>query len=229
MSRPLLVLFQACCRTFAAAAKQRASGGHQERQHRMSDTEIALTNGFSLTSVRASDVDDYVRLLRDGEVAATIPVIPQPYTQEFAQRWVDHRIAFLQKHRVELCFAIRDESGILAGSIGVDDLIPGTTHNGELGYWLGREYRGRGIASEAAHQFISYAFDRLSLARLTAHTLESNAASIRVLEGTGFTLEGRLRQYTRTARGLCDTLVFGLLREEWIAQRPPDTAKPKKR
>lgn len=189
----------------------------------MTDTEIALTNGFTLTSVRASDVDDYVRLLGDGEVADTIPVIPQPYTQESAEWWVSHRIAFREKHGVELCFAVRNGDGILAGSIGVDDLVLGTTHNGELGYWLGREYRGLGIASEAVHHFIPYAFDRLSLTRLTAHALESNAASIRVLERAGFNFEGRLRQHTRTAQGLCDTLAFGLLRQEWIAQRSPST------
>jgi len=181
----------------------------------MTDSGIALTNGFSLTSVRASDVDDYVRLLKDGEIAATIPVIPQPYTQESAQGWVRHRIAFLEKHGVELCFAIRNSDGVLAGSIGVDDHVPGSTHNGELGYWLGREYRGLGIAREAAHRFIPYAFDRLALTRLTAHTLDSNAPSIRVLEGAGFRLEGRLRQFTQTSKGLRDTLVFGLLREEW--------------
>jgi RimJ/RimL family protein N-acetyltransferase len=109
---------------------------------------------------------------------------------------------------------------LLAGSIGVDDFIPGNTHNGELGYWLAREFRGRGIASEAARVFVPYAFDYLSLDRLTAHTLEFNAASIRVLEAVGFNLEGRLRQYTRTATGLYDTLVFGLLRKEWIAKLP---------
>jgi RimJ/RimL family protein N-acetyltransferase len=180
--------------------------------------EIALTNGFILSSVRAGDVDDYVRLLGDGEVATTIPAIPQPFTQESAKGWVNHRIAFFEKHGVELCFAIRSADGSLAGSIGVDDFIPGSTHNGELGYWLGREFRGRGIAKKAARVFIPYAFDHLLLNRLTAHTLEFNAASIRVLEGVGFSLEGRLRQYTRTTTGLCDTLVFGLLKTEWITK-----------
>ena len=184
----------------------------------MTSMEIALTNGFRLTSVREGDCGDYLRLLGDGEVASTIPTIPQPYTQKSAQRWVNHRLAFLEKAGVEVCFAIRNSDGVLVGSIGVDDLIPGSTHNGELGYWLGREHRGRGIAREAVKAFIPYAFDRLALTRLTAHTLDFNAASIRVLKSAGFNLEGRLRQYNRTATGIHDTLVFGLLRQEWSAR-----------
>ena len=69
----------------------------------------------------------------------------------------------------------------------------------------------------AVRVFIKYAFDRLTLSRLTAHTLHFNAASIRILENAGFKLEGRLRQYARTASGFHDTLVFGLLREDWSA------------
>lgn len=180
-------------------------------------TEIALTNGYCLTSVRANDGDDYVQLLGDGEIANTIPAIPQPYTQETAQSWIRHRLAFLEKRAVDVCFVIRNSDGSLVGGVGVDDLIPGSAHNGEVGYWLGRESRGRGIAREAVRAFIPYAFDRLALNRLTAHTLHFNAPSIRVLEASGFKLEGRLRKYTRTASGFHDTLVFGLLKDEWSA------------
>jgi RimJ/RimL family protein N-acetyltransferase len=130
---------------------------------------------------------------------------------------VNHRLTFLKKTGLEVCFAIRNPDGTLIGSVGVDDLSPGRAHNGELGYWLGREHRGRGIAREAVRAFIPYAFQQLELNRLTAHTLHFNSASNRILEASGFKLEGMLRQYTRTTTGFHDTLVFGLLRDEWAA------------
>ncbi len=188
----------------------------------MTFAEITLTNGYQLTSVREDDCDDYVRFLADGEIARTIPAIPQPYTRASAQCWIRHRLAFLEKAGMEVCFAIRSADGALVGSVGVDDLVLGTDHNGELGYWLGAEHRRRGVAREAVRAFVPYAFERLALERLTAHTLHFNSASIRVLETAGFKLEGRLRRYTRTSTGFHDTLVFGLLKHEWKTQGPPN-------
>lgn len=55
-----------------------------------------------------------------------------------------------------------------------------------LGYWIGREFWGRGIASAALSQFLHYETTR----PLTAHVVKHNAASIRVLQKAGFTLVG---------------------------------------
>jgi RimJ/RimL family protein N-acetyltransferase len=51
-----------------------------------------------------------------------------------------------------------------------------------LGYWIGREYWGRGIATEALAQFL----DVVSTRPLFAHVAVHNAGSIRVLEKCGF-------------------------------------------
>jgi ribosomal-protein-alanine N-acetyltransferase len=173
---------------------------------------IDLSGGYALTGIEDRDREAHLRLLTDGTIAAFIPAIPQPYTEESADKWVRHRIAFAQAG-VEICFAIRDPQGRMVGSVGVDDLQVGKAHNGELGYWLAPAARGQGLATEAVRAFIPYAFGPLGLERLTAHTLHFNDRSIRVLERNGFAPEGRLRRFTRTATGLRDVLVFGLLRE----------------
>jgi [ribosomal protein S5]-alanine N-acetyltransferase len=177
---------------------------------------IVLPSGYMLTSTRLDDRDEYVRLLADGEVARLIPVIPQPYTTETADKWIRHRLAFTAKCGHEITFCIRSPAGVLAGSVGVDDLPVGTARVGELGYWLGADHRGRGIARQAVHAFIPYAFATLGLERLTAHTLHFNVASARILTGAGFELEDRLVQHTKTATGLHDTLRFSLLKRDWI-------------
>jgi RimJ/RimL family protein N-acetyltransferase len=175
----------------------------------------SLPSGYFLTSARTEDRDDYVRLLGDGEIASVIPAIPRPYTQEIAEAWIRHRLAFSAKQGCEICFSIRSPTGVLAGSVGVDDLPVGSARSGELGYWLGTAHRGRGVAREAVRAFIPYAFGRLALERLTAHTLQFNVVSARVLTGAGFQLEDRLVQQTQTPSGLHDALVFRLLRSEW--------------
>ena len=56
----------------------------------------------------------------------------------------------------------------------------------EVGYWFGREFWGRGIASAALEQFLQEVKPR----PLYAHAVKTNPGSIRVLEKCGFILQG---------------------------------------
>lgn len=56
----------------------------------------------------------------------------------------------------------------------------------EVGYWLGKEYWGKGIATQALAEFLNHVTQR----PLYAHVVKHNIASIRVLEKCGFTRYG---------------------------------------
>ena len=72
--------------------------------------------------------------------------------------------------------------GIVAGNIG--SWSDGT---GRLvGYWVGREFWGRGVASAGLVQFLAHETTR----PLTAHVVKHNLASIRVLQKAGFVQVG---------------------------------------
>ena len=88
----------------------------------------------------------------------------------------------------------------------------------ELGYLLAREHWGRGIASEA----VSAVIDRLfaeGQRRVFADTDPDNAPSIALLERLGFQREGLLRAEWETHIGVRDSLILGLLRDEWRSPR----------
>lgn len=52
----------------------------------------------------------------------------------------------------------------------------------EVGYWIGREYWGKGIATQVLTQFLALVKTR----PLYAYVAKHNAASLRVLEKCGF-------------------------------------------
>lgn len=56
----------------------------------------------------------------------------------------------------------------------------------EVSYWLGREFWGRGFATEALAQFLG----TLDIRPLFARAAKDNIASIRVLEKNGFVITG---------------------------------------
>ena len=77
-------------------------------------------------------------------------------------------------------------------TILVDGVVAGNivsfTQEGEreVGYWIGREYWGRGVATAALRAFL----DDNATRPLVAHVAEHNVASRRVLENCGFAVVG---------------------------------------
>src|SRR5690606_11107271 len=64
----------------------------------------------------------------------------------------------------------------------------------EIGYWLGKQYWGRGIMSEAVGAVTRWGFREFGLTRIYALPFANNAASSRVLEKAGYLLEGVMRR-----------------------------------
>jgi len=75
----------------------------------------------------------------------------------------------------------------------------------QVGYWLGREYWGKGIATKALAEFLKVVEPRPLFGRVAKH----NPASKRVLEKCGFTLVGE-DQYTNRANEVIDDFIFRL-------------------
>ena len=90
----------------------------------------------------------------------------------------------------------------------------------EVGYFIVQACTGRGYATEAAQSMVRYAFTELGVERVDLQCRADNAASQRVAERCGFTLEGRSRRQHRMKSGaLVDVLWYGLLRDEWESRR----------
>jgi RimJ/RimL family protein N-acetyltransferase len=64
---------------------------------------------------------------------------------------------------------------------------------------------------------IGHAFTTMNLNRIWLHVFDFNARARRVYEKLGFRLEGQLRQDHFCEGKYHDTLILGLLREEWQA------------
>jgi ribosomal-protein-alanine N-acetyltransferase len=90
-----------------------------------------------------------------------------------------------------------------------------------LGYCLTEPAWGHGYATEAASALLQWAFDAFDLNRVQAEADTRNVASARVLEKVGFVLEGTLREDCIVNGDVSDSWVYGLLRREWQASRPP--------
>lgn len=109
--------------------------------------------------------------------------------------------------------------GDLCGSVRVKNIDTGN-RKAEIGYFVGREHAGKGIASAAVRSVLAYCFTSLQLNRMELHCAATNQASIRVAERLGFTREGMLRQAECLNGVFVDHLVYGLLSAEFDREAP---------
>ena len=108
------------------------------------------------------------------------------------------------------------ESDQMIGTCTLYEINPQHARAG-LGYALMPEYWGKGLAHDAASLAISYGFLELGLHRIEADTEPNNLRSNKVLERFGFQREGLLRERFFHPDGLQDSLIFGLLKPEWLS------------
>jgi ribosomal-protein-serine acetyltransferase len=107
--------------------------------------------------------------------------------------------------------------GALAGSIGLS--VDVMANSGEIGYWLGEGFEGRGIMTRACHRFLDFGFDELRLHRIELCAAVQNERSRAVAIRLGMTEEGIARDGSRVHDGYLDLVLYGLLEDEWRARR----------
>ena len=146
--------------------------------------------GAEVRTWRESDLESLVRAANDAAVARNLrDRFPHPYETA-------HGAAFLKtvaQRPIETLWAIALD-GSAIGGIGLELGHDVERVSAEIGYWLGRPFWGRGLATAALRAVTDFAFAEFELTRIFALPFESNAGSIRVLEKAGYVLEGRLRQ-----------------------------------
>jgi RimJ/RimL family protein N-acetyltransferase len=158
-----------------------------------------------------SDAASIVRHANNINVARQLrDRFPHPYTNQDAHAFLKAAVGADFQSNVAI-----DVAGEAVGGLGY---VAGTDverNSAEVGYWLGEDYWGRGIVTEALILFAAYAFSELRLLRLFALPLADNAASIRVLEKAGFVLEGRLRSSCVKHGEVKDQAMYAKVNPAW--------------
>lgn len=164
----------------------------------------------SLRTITPGDLPVIWRLFGDYEVRRFLGLGLGPVYPEDEEEW--YRAVRQARDRFDFAVVAGEK---LVGVASVHR-VDWRARVGGVGYWLGREYWGRGYGTEAVSLLVRHAFRWLGLEKLWARVYEPNVASRRVLEKNGFRLAGRLRRHVYAPGiGVVDLLLYELLREEW--------------
>ncbi len=138
------------------------------------------------------DAPDLARAINNPKVLMNLrDGIPYPYAVADAEAFIRGMRA--AEPDTVYAWAI-DVDGRAAGSIAV--FRQGNIHRrtAEMGYYVGEDHWGKGVATLAVRAACDWVFRHTDILRIFAEPFDQNGASCRVLEKAGFQLEGVLRK-----------------------------------
>ncbi|MEI8279275.1 MAG: GNAT family protein [Bacteroidota bacterium] len=139
--------------------------------------------------------------------------------------WVDattkpeHSLQFIQHSLQQL----HDQKALALGIFHKRKIIGGigmhqwdhATKKVCIGYWISKEYEGKGIISQCSIRLFDFLFDKLGINKIELHFVSNNTRSASVASRLGCKVEGILRQSSLLNGKLEDVVVTGLLKSEW--------------
>lgn len=126
---------------------------------------------------------------------------------------------FIEKSRKEQTEETSLELGIwldneLIGCIGFHG-IKKDSRATSVGYWLDKDWQGKGIMSRSVKALIDYGFRELDLNRISIEAAVDNKKSWAIPERLGFLKEGVLREFRIIDGRPLDYRVYSLLKRDW--------------
>ncbi|MFL5955662.1 MAG: GNAT family N-acetyltransferase [Gaiellaceae bacterium] len=153
-----------------------------------------------------------IELARDPEVLRYTRV-PADADEAYVTGWIGRYEEGWEDGR-RLGWTIRDAAGgAFLGFAAIVTLDLGALE-GEIGYMVAPEARGRGVATRAVALLTRWGFDELGLERLELRIDPANLGSVRVAERSGYRLDGVLRHMHLKDGLRADTGVWSRLRQD---------------
>jgi RimJ/RimL family protein N-acetyltransferase len=186
-------------------------------------TQLPTTNLFSggLTRLVAADPDKDAPTLRawsrDDEFLRLFGSDPvRPWTEAGIKKELNDYIGEEEPSHKSFQFLIRALEGDKL--IGMCELTVDYWPHREAWVAIGlgdRAYWGKGYGTDAMRVLLRYAFQELSLHRVSLGVFGYNERAQKSYLKVGFQVEGRMRERLRRAGQWHDMVVMGVLRSEW--------------
>jgi [ribosomal protein S5]-alanine N-acetyltransferase len=172
-----------------------------------------LSDGLILLRLQTdADLPAVIRACQDPEISRWTRV-PSQYGEAEAREWHEHQARARDAGAMLHLLVVDASTDHLLGSAGIVR-VDWEEGRCELGYWLARESRGRGIARRAVALLCRWIFESLPIERIEIHAEPANTPSRRVAEAAGFRFEGVLRSYFVNKGERRDAASYSLLRGE---------------
>lgn len=181
--------------------------------------DIIEGRNLLIRPISADEINQrYVGWLNDPEINQFLEVRYHPQTVEST---VDYINGLRSKKGCEMFAILTKKEQIHIGNITITDYNPNRQRYAVFGMMIGEaRARAMGLGGQAMVLLMEYLFTDPGIIRVECGAIADNQRSWRTLEALGLRKEGVLRKRSVLSSGkITDIYLYGLLREEWDAQR----------
>jgi RimJ/RimL family protein N-acetyltransferase len=165
-----------------------------------------------IRAIEKTDIDEIMGWVNDPQVKENL-LMRYPVSRYQEEKWIENALDDDgQKNKV---FALETKEGVYLGGIGLHR-IDWENRNAEAGIVIGKkEHWNKGYGTDAMMAILDFAFNQMNLHRVYLRVFEYNQRGVRSYQKCGFKKEGALRE-DRYIRGeYRDTILMGILRDEF--------------
>jgi len=188
------------------------AAAHPTRRTAIPDLRVAVELRSPVCVVRSYRADDAASLAKHGNNRRIWENLrdrfPHPFTETNGLEYITRVL----QDPDATSFAI-DVGGEAVGGISLHTGSDIERIGAEMGYWVGEEFWGRGIATAAIKLVTDFAFTNRGLVRVFAIPFTTNVGSIRALEKAGFAREGIMRRSAIKDGTVREQYLYAIVRE----------------
>jgi len=174
-------------------------------------------HGVTLRVPQSDDHSEWAAL-REVSRAFLVPWEPTWPADDLTRGAFRRRLKrYAEDLRGDLAYAFlifRNSDNAMVGGLTLANIRRGVAQAGSIGYWVGAPFARQGYMTAAMRTLIPFCFGTLRLHRLEAACIPSNAASVGLLEKTGFQREGYARAYLCINGTWQDHLLYARLKDD---------------
>lgn len=167
-----------------------------------------------LREYRKEDIEQRLRFINDPEILRYLESgIPYPLTLNEELKWFESVSAFKDTYR----FAIETlEDSQYIGDCGINSIDWKNSVASAVIFIGNKKYLGKGYGTDAMKTLLDFVFMEMNLNKVRLNVYSFNERAVKSYEKCGFKQEGVLRQEIFRNGNYYDTIVMGILRDEFL-------------
>lgn len=165
-----------------------------------------------IRAIEKTDIDEIMKWINDPEVMKNL-LMRYPVSRFQEEKWIENALS--SDNPRNKVFALETHDGIYLGGIGLH-AIDWENRNAEAGIVIGKkEYWNKGYGTDAMITLLEFAFNQMNMHRVYLRVFGYNLRGVKSYEKCGFKKEGVLRKDRYQNGEYHDTIIMGILRDEF--------------
>lgn len=179
----------------------------------MNEFPTIKTERLLLGQLKAADIPAIVKHASNKKISDFTLNLPFPYAEKDAIYWINlANQGFKNGTNIIFGIKLKTDDQFIGG---IELNIERRFNRAEIGYWIAEPFWRKGYATEAIKSIMKYGFEHLDLNKFTSSYLAKNPVSGKVMENSGMTKEGELKEHILKKSEYHDLIVFGLTKEQY--------------